>query len=517
MRFPRVAGCTIPLFSIRTRRSWGVGEITDLADCAAWLRTGGLRLLQILPPYELAAGEASPYGARTAFGLDPIYIGLDAVEDLDADAIDRALGDEGKRELARLRAAPSVEYDAVRRLKARVLAVAFDRFRDREWAHETARARSFRAFVAAEAMWEDDLSLYVALRESHHEYGWGTWPDGERTRDPATLARAAHDHDARIFAHRYAQWIAHEQWARARAAMRVAGVELMGDLPFVVGLDSADVWANRELFHLDERLGTPPDEGAPQGQDWGLPVYDWDAMERDEYSWIRRRAKRAGELYGLYRVDHALGCYRTFSRSTDGRQSGFSPPEEQDQIQRGERLMRMMSRFGEVIAEDLGALPDYLRPSLERIGVAGYRVLRWEREGQGGQDFRDPGSWPEISVATNATHDTDTTADWYDALSPEDRERLRRIPALVGLDPAAPFGPDARDALLRALYAAPSTLTLVTLEDLLGGRGRINDPNTPEGNWTYRAPATIDELAADEELTARLATLASETGRAPAR
>ena len=289
----------------------------------------------------------------------------------------------------------------------------------------------------------------------------------------------------------------------------------MGDLPFVVGLDSADVWANRELFRLDERLGTPPDEAAGEaGQDWGLPVYDWDAMERDDFSWIRRRAKRAGELYGLYRVDHAVGCYRTYSRSTDGRTSGFSPSEEQDQIQRGEHLMRMMSRFGEVIAEDLGALPGYLRPSLERIGVAGYRVLRWERDGD---DYRDPASWPEISVATNATHDTDTTADGYDGLSPEEREQLRRIPALGALDPAEPFGPAARDALLRALYAAPSTLTLVTPEDLLGGRGRINDPSTPDGNWTYRAPATIDELAADEELTARLATLARETGRAPAR
>jgi 4-alpha-glucanotransferase len=176
--------------------------------------------------------------------------------------------------------------------------------------------------------------------------------------------------------------------------------------------------------------------------------------------------------------------------------------------------MRMMSRFGEVIAEDLGALPGYVRPSLERIGVAGYRVLRWERDADG---FRDPASWPDISVATNATHDTDTTAEWYDALSPEDRERLRRIPALAALDPSTPFGPAARDALLRALYAAPSTLTLVTLEDLLGGRGRINDPGTAAGNWTYRAPATIDELAADEETTGRLAALASETGRAPPR
>ena len=145
-------------------------------------------------------------------------------------------------------------------------------------------------------------------------------------------------------------------------------------------------------------------------------------------------------------------------------------------------------------------------------------MLRWEREGQDGEDFRDPGSWPEISVATNAhprhRHHRGLVRR---SCTLEDRERLRRIPALGGLDPAEPFGPAARDAVLRAIYASPSTLTLVTLEDLLGGRGRINDPGTPDGNWTYRAPATIDELGADEELTARLATLASETGRAPPR
>jgi 4-alpha-glucanotransferase len=288
----------------------------------------------------------------------------------------------------------------------------------------------------------------------------------------------------------------------------------MGDMPFVTGLDSAVVWSNRALFHLDRRLGTP-DEPDHEGQDWGLPVYDWHAMKADDYSWMRRRARRAGELYGLTRLDHAIGCYRLFWRGIDGRTTGFDPVEESDQLQLGERLMRMTSRFSEVIAEDLGAVPPYLRPSLERLGIAGMRVLRWEREGDG---FSDPATWPEISAATNGTHDTDTTAAWYDALPPEERAKLRRIPALADLDPAAPFGPSVRDGILRAVYGAPSTLALIPFEDLWGGRARINDPAAPgAGNWTYRAAKTIDELGADEESTVRLAALAAETGRTPPR
>ena len=292
----------------------------------------------------------------------------------------------------------------------------------------------------------------------------------------------------------------------------------MGDLPFVVGLDSADVWANRPLFRLDERLGTPPTRVRPKVRTGACRSTTGTRWSATTSPGSGAAPSAPGELYGLYRVDHAVGCYRTYSRSADGRTSGFSPPETQDQIQRGERLMRMMSRFGEVIAEDLGALPDYLRPSLERIGVAGYRVLRWEREGQDGQDFRDPGSWPEISVATNATHDTDTTADWYDKLSPEERERLRRIPALGGAGSGrAVRAGRARRAAARAVRGAVDADAGDAGGFCWAGAGASTIRARPDGNWTYRAPATIDELAADEELTARLATLASETGRAPAR
>jgi 4-alpha-glucanotransferase len=301
------------------------------------------------------------------------------------------------------------------------------------------------------------------------------------------------------------------QWRRARREASAAGVALMGDLPFVVGIDSADVWANRNLFKLDRRLSAPPDEGSPEGQDWGLPVFDWAAMARDDFSWIRARAGRAGELFGLLRVDHAVGMYRIYARTLDGKTRGFAPAEEWDQIQLGEKLMRIMSRFEEVVAEDLGTVPQFLRPSLERVGVPGYRVLRWERDGDG---YRDPASWPAASVATNGTHDTDTTAVWYDGLSRDEREQLRRLPGLSGIDPNQPFDARVRDLLLAALYSAPSTLSLIPFQDAIGTRERINVPGTVnDTNWRYRIPRTVDDLLADEADTDRLRTLAADGGR----
>jgi 4-alpha-glucanotransferase len=175
----------------------------------------------------------------------------------------------------------------------------------------------------------------------------------------------------------------------------------------------------------------------------------------------------------------------------------------------------MMSRFGEVVAEDLGTVPPFLRPSLERLTVPGYRVLRWERDGDA---FRDPASWPAASVATNGTHDTESTAEWYDALDPDTREQLRAVPGMGDLDPSKPFDAAVRDRILRVIYNSPSTLSLVLFQDALGTRERINVPGQAGGaNWTYRIAKTIEELGADADDTARLAKLAEETGRAPHR
>ena len=504
----RVLGCTIPLFSIRTKQSWGIGSITDMVACAEWLRTGGVRLMQILPAYELASGETSPYGARTAFGLDPIYIDLEDVPDVDARERDAALGASGLRDLAAVRDAPRVDYERVRALKNRVLAVACKNFHERELPRDTARARSFRDFVERARPWEEDLALYVALREAHEDYGWQTWPDDEKNRDPDALEAARAGHEARMREHRYAQWLADEQWRRTREALRVVGVELMGDLPFVVGHESADVWAHADEFRRDLSLGAPPDAFSSEGQDWNLPPYDWDAMDADDLGWIRARTRRAAELYDRFRLDHVVGYFRMYVRRPGSKKGRFAPHHEDAQRARGRRVLETMVQEAapaRIIAEDLGSIPAFVRETLKDLAVPGYRVIPWERDYER-HVYRDPSEFPESSVASWSTHDTAPINAWWRDLQDYEREGLGQM---IGVAPDATE--HARwQGLMKTLSYSGSDLALVLAQEILGDPGRVNTPATvgPE-NWSWRLPATIEDLARDAKVRARMNELAS--------
>jgi 4-alpha-glucanotransferase len=509
----RVAGVTIPLFSIRTARDWGIGQITDLPACAAWTLTGGHKLLQILPAYELAPGETSPYGARTAFGLDPIYIGLEAVPDLDRETLNDVLGDEGRREVARLRASAHVDYGAVRALKARALHRAFERFLEREWRAGTPRASSLRSFIAEEGAWENDLALYVALREKNRDFSWQMWPALERDRAPAAMAQARTELAARILEHQYTQWIAHEQWQTARRDIAAMGVELMGDLPFIVGHESADVWSHAKQFRRDVSLGAPPDPFSDDGQDWGLPAYDWAAMDGDDLDWLRKRTRRAATLYDRFRLDHVVGYFRMYVKKMGDRHGSFDPASEENQRTHGSRVMEVIrSEAGsaKVIAEDLGVIPPFVRSVLGGLGIPGYRVLPWENDAG---RFRDPREFPASSVATWSTHDTAPIVAWWDDLPRHDRSELARFAGIApDTDREGRWLP-----LLRLLLGSASELTLVLVSEVLGTRDRINTPGTVNlSNWSYRLPSTLEDLGKDPSVVARMNSLraaVAESGR----
>jgi 4-alpha-glucanotransferase len=286
----------------------------------------------------------------------------------------------------------------------------------------------------------------------------------------------------------------------------------MGDLPFMVAADSSDVWSRPAEFRRDRRIGTPPDAFSAEGQDWGLPAYDFQAMAAEGFSWMRARAAQAAAHHGLARLDHVIGMYRTYSRPLDSDEGAFEPDVEAAQLARGETLLGLFAAEGRVVAEDLGLLPDYLRPSLERLGIPGYRVLRWEKGEDGA--FRDPALWPVASVATTGTHDIEPVALWWDELPAEERAALVRVPALAGVNPSRPFDAEVRDALLDAVYGAPSVLAIAPLQDLLGTRERVNVPGTVSAtNWTMRMTAEALALAQDRDVCARLATLAERHRR----
>ena len=516
----RQAGVLIPLFSIRTHSGWGVGEIPDLAPFARWAASSGFQVIQVLPVMEVSRGQQSPYAALTAFALDPVYLALDAVEDFQAAGGREALGADDQRELEAVSGAPAVRWNRVRELKRRALELAFAHFREHEWKHQTERARELTRYAAEHASWLADYALFVTLHDERFGgRSWTEWDDAPlRSHEPRALEAARAAHADRVLYHEYVQWQLDRQWHAARAEANAAGVELMGDLPFMVAGDSADVWSRPFDFRIDARVGVPPDMFSATGQDWGLPVFRWDVMEQNGFAWFTERARRNADLYGLSRVDHVVGLYRTYYRTGDPASEGaFTPPDEPAQIKNGERVIGIFSQGARVIAEDLGTVPDFVRESLTRCGVPGYRVLRWEREWkEPGQPFRDPVRWPALSIATSGTHDTDSLADWWESLDRVEREAVLQIPGLAALRARAPerWDDSVRDATLEILYGSGSALVLMPLQDVLGLRERVNVPGTVDDeNWTFRMPMDLRALAADLRTSERLMGLARRSRR----
>jgi 4-alpha-glucanotransferase len=412
-------------------------------------------------------------------------------------------------------------------LKLAHLRAAFGRFLDAEWRRDTERGRALRSYASEQAWWIEDYSLFRALHAREQERPWTEWAAELQRREPAAIDRARRELADEVVFQQYLQWTAGTQWLDARARAHANGVQLYGDLPFMVDGDSADVWARQHQFRLDVSVGAPPDAFSATGQDWGMPLYEWDVMEREDYRWLHERARRSADLFDGYRVDHLVGFYRTYGKRRDGGAGFFTPPDEPSQLAQGERLMNLFRGAGaEIIAEDLGIVPDFVRASLARLAVPGYRVFRWERHWHTpGQPFRDPLEYPAASVATSGTHDTEPLIVWWERATEDERRKVARLSLIQRLAGGAEvtnadYQSIVRDVLLETLYASGSNLLLLPLQDAFGWRDRVNEPATVgDNNWTYRLPWPVDTL--DEqpdacERQAQLAEWARRYGRAPA-
>ena len=286
----------------------------------------------------------------------------------------------------------------------------------------------------------------------------------------------------------------------------------------MVALDSADVWARQDEFILSASVGTPPDAFSEDGQNWGMPPYRWDALWKDDFEWLRFRARRSADLYDGFRVDHLVGFYRTYIRPLDGATPYFHPPDETVQRALGERLLALFAApAAAIMVEDLGTVPDFVRDSTAHAGVPGYRVLRWEREHHvHGRPFIDPVAYPPVSVATTGTHDTETLAAWWDGLPPTIRRAVGDVPSVRTRHPdlgTGPFTPGVRDALLEAMFASGSNVLLLPIQDVFGSRDRINEPATANGhNWTS-TPQPVDVMTSADESLERAEALRAWTER----
>ncbi|MGE5279589.1 MAG: 4-alpha-glucanotransferase, partial [Deltaproteobacteria bacterium] len=381
----RRAGVATPLFGIFSESSCGIGELPDLKILVDWCRETGISIIQLLPLNDVGF-NFRPYDAQSMFALDPMYL-----------APGRLRGVEARRWKERIDAlkesfpcaGPRVDY----RIKGAKLALFYDIFRT----SCPQPSPELNAFIADNAYWLEDYALFRAIKEDRHEADWREWPAGLRDRAHEDLASFSRERAATLLFQKWLQWQLYEQFRDAKAYAGGHGVALMGDLPFLVSRDSADVWAHQGYFKLDLVSGAPPDLLYAQGQRWGMPPYDWPAIAGHGYDYIVEKLRYAENFYDLYRIDHVVGMFRLWTirveepEATGGLNGVFDPSDEKTWEGHGRTLLDVLIDNTRMLAcaEDLGTIPPCTFRVLEEYGIPGIDVQRWTRDWGKTYAFKD--------------------------------------------------------------------------------------------------------------------------------
>ncbi len=498
----RSAGILMPLTSLPS--PWGVGTLgAEARAFVDFLARAGQTYWQVLPIGPTSYGD-SPYQAFSSFAGNPYLIDLD---DLCAEGL---LKPEEYQGLDWGEDPERVDYGLLYRQRFPVLRQAVRRLRAR-------RLEELAAFCAREADWLDDYALFMALKGRHDGAPWSQWPAPLRRREPAALAAAARELDGELWFWKGVQFLFFRQWEALKARAAEQGVAIIGDLPIYVAEDSADVWADPSQFQMDEALrptgvaGCPPDGFSADGQRWGNPLFDWEAMKADGYRWWLRRISFQFRFYDVLRIDHFRGfeAYYTIPAGAENAKKGFwKPGPGLDFFQTLEAAIGKRP----IIAEDLGFLTPAVHQLLADTGFPGMKVLQFAFDSRdGGGRAYQPHNYPANCVAYVGTHDNDTALGWLAEAEPADVALAREY---LHLDPAE----GENWGMMRAVWASTAGCAVVQMQDVLGlgNEARMNTPSTLGGNWQWRAlpgfgsPELAARLHRQMELYERLPAEAAE-------
>ena len=559
----KIAGVLVPLFALRGQEDFGIGDTAALREFIDWVAEVGFKLVQLLPINEVG-DDNSPYNAISAMAIEPttLHLAPNSPQDLTREDFDTAVADVDLN-APRLGA---VKYRPVKKLKLRLLEKAFSNFS----AHAGEQRQSeFRAFCEQESAWLREYAFFRVLMEANDDSAaWNRWQPQHQTIEKARswLHDLPHDRQAALARREsffcYVQWIADQQWRAVKTYAEERGVALMGDIPFGVSYCSADVFARPDEFMLDWFGGAPPepyfeDDAFTRkwGQNWGIPLYRWDNMRVNNFEWWRQRVRAVRRIFHLFRIDHIQGFYRIYAfpwrprrnkeflpldehqmvQRTGGRAPHFVPRDDNTLENReankreGEEYLRaILEEAGgrRVIGEDLGVVPEYVRPNLRSLGIAGFKIPQWEVH----DGMIIPGQMYErLSVATYATHDHEPIrALWNEAFEPpfsnaggQARATLEKIALFAGLNSKIgelDFERDFYPAIMEALFRCESWIAIVMIADLLARKYRFNVPGTKANlNWTRRMQRSIAQLGSSRKEQRRMQLiheLLVKTGRA---
>ncbi|MBK1829212.1 4-alpha-glucanotransferase [Verrucomicrobiaceae bacterium R5-34] len=530
MKRLRRLGLLLPVFSLRRDHDLGIGDTLALRQAVDWAAAHHVGFLQLLPINETGA-DSSPYNAISSVALDPVLIAMELIPEIDSAVIES--------ESRAFQESALVDYPPTGAAKWRLLKRGYQIYQATE-----KQDPEFDAFCQAEQDWLVPYTKYRWLMEQAGTEEWDLWPEAYNSAEKAErwlAQQAGAEQGMRFYA--WVQWHAFSQWRELREYAAERDVKLMGDIPIGISYSSADVFFEPQWFDLSLSGGSPPEKvfkedafACQWGQNWGVPIYNWKALRKDNFSWWRRRIEKLTDVFHIFRIDHILGFYRIFSfpwrpnrnaeflglskpkakKLTGGRLPKFHPfPDDtvahkKSNLAAGDEYLKMVLEAAgdsEVVGEDLGCVPDYVRPHLAKLGIAGFKICHWEEAAKG---KAVPGSeYPECSFATYATHDHESiSALWntlVEMLDGPDRKGALEGLTLLSDFAGLPKGKDAKVyghydpvikwALFESLFQSRSNYAAIMITDLIDSCKRINIPGTVGGeNWRYRLPWKLADM-----------------------
>ncbi|RYY88149.1 MAG: malto-oligosyltrehalose synthase, partial [Chitinophagaceae bacterium] len=455
---------------------FGIGDMGPEAyRFANFLAASRQRYWQLLPLNPTEAGQGhSPYSSTSSFAGNRLLISPELLVEEGLLTKDEC-GAHYQPQLGK------TDYEAAQHSKDELLDRAWERFQDKE-------DGPFAQFCREQKAWLDDFARYCILKKKNGGKPWYEWEDNFKLRDGAALAQLDIDEADPLQRVRWEQFLFERQWHKLKDFCNERSIRLIGDLPFYVSYDSADVWSNRELFRLDDagnRLGlagVPPDAFSADGQLWGMPVYDWSKMKEQDYSWWAQRLRRNMDLFDLVRLDHfrAFAAYWEVPAGAETARDGqwVEGPGT-------EFLERIQMQLGSLpfVAEDLGDIDDAVLSLRDRFRLPGMKVLQFAF----GEDIATsphiPHSYENRFLAYTGTHDNNTTRGWYRHEC--DEATRRRLWAYAGRKLTEDEVPHY---LCRLALSSVAETAIIPVQDLLGldELGRMNTPASAENNWGWR-------------------------------
>ena len=491
----RSSGILLPVSSLPSE--YGIGCFSKSAyEFVDNLREAGQRYWQILPLGPTSYGD-SPYQSFSTFAGNPYFIDLETL-------IQQGLLTEEECRAVDFGEDPQyADYEKLHKGRETLLRTACQRSGLKE-------SQKFRDFLAEQREWLEDYALYMAIKKKMNHVSWLEWPRELRDRDPDTMEACRRELGEDIYFCQFVQYEFYRQWNELRRYANRQGVQIIGDIPIYVALDSSDVWADRELFQFGEDglptaiAGCPPDGFSATGQLWGNPLYDWNCHRATGYEWWIRRMRCCSEWYDVVRIDHFRGFDQYYAIPFGDKTAEHGQWQDGPGLELFQAIQRALGEI-QVIAEDLGFITEGVEKLVRDTGYPGMKVLEFAFDSREASNYL-PHTYTSNCVVYTGTHDNETIAGWYQNLCPEDLEYCRdymgnwRTPR-----------EEIHWDFIRLAMMSVAEICIIPMQDYLGldNRARMNQPSTVGGNWRWR----LQKGQTDPKLLEKIRKLTIISGR----